>query len=99
MAVEVGTQWSLCCRSRQALGVGAGACHEELPVQGLLPFIHARSSEFCLATSMPFPQVAEETQTKIDAARRGYRPCGEYGAVLFFCIADLAGVEPMYQYR
>jgi dynein heavy chain len=43
--------------------------------------------------------VAEETQTKIDAARRGYRPCGEYNAVLFFCIADLAGVDAMYQYR
>lgn len=38
-------------------------------------------------------------QTKIDGARRGYRPCGEYNAVLFFCIADLAGVDTMYQYR
>jgi dynein heavy chain len=36
--------------------------------------------------------VAEETQAKIDAARRGYRSCGEYNAVLFFCIADLAGM-------
>ena len=41
--------------------------------------------------------VAEETQERIDAARRGYRPCGEYNAALFFCIADLAGVDAMYQ--
>ncbi|KAF5843852.1 dynein heavy chain and region D6 of dynein motor-domain-containing protein, partial [Dunaliella salina] len=42
--------------------------------------------------------VAEETQGKIDVARRGYRPCGEYNAILFFCIADLGGIDTMYQY-
>ena len=35
--------------------------------------------------------VAEETQGRIDLARKGYRTCGEYNAALFFCIADLAG--------
>ncbi len=42
--------------------------------------------------------VAEETQTRIDSARKGYRMCGEFNAALFFCIADLAGVDAMYQY-
>ncbi len=38
-------------------------------------------------------------QAKLDVARRGYQPCGEYNAVLFFCIADLGGIDTMYQYR
>lgn len=42
--------------------------------------------------------VAEETQIKIDEARRGYRTCGEYNATLFFTIADMGGVDAMYQY-
>jgi len=43
-------------------------------------------------------EVAEATQAQIDHARRGYRTCGDYNAVLFFCIADLAAVDTMYQY-
>ncbi|CAG9466170.1 unnamed protein product [Pedinophyceae sp. YPF-701] len=43
-------------------------------------------------------QVADETQREIDEARRGYAPCGAFNSVLFFCIADLAGMDPMYQY-
>eukprot|EP00798_Chlamydomonas_sp_ICE-L_P020336 gene20336-27098_t len=42
--------------------------------------------------------VAEETQREIDAARVGYRPGGAYNAILFFCIRDMAGIDPMYQY-
>ncbi|GAX77074.1 hypothetical protein CEUSTIGMA_g4520.t1 [Chlamydomonas eustigma] len=42
--------------------------------------------------------VSEETQTRIDSARKGYRMCGEYNAALFFCISDLAGIDAMYQY-
>jgi dynein heavy chain len=42
--------------------------------------------------------IADETQTEIDAARAGYAPCGACNAVLFFCIRDLAAVDPMYQY-
>ena len=43
-------------------------------------------------------RIADETQAEIDEARRGYAPCGAFNSVLFFCIADLAGIDPMYQY-
>ncbi|KAK3267509.1 hypothetical protein CYMTET_23939 [Cymbomonas tetramitiformis] len=42
--------------------------------------------------------LAEKTEKEIDDARRNYKPCGEYTAVLFFCISDLCNIEPMYQY-
>ena len=42
--------------------------------------------------------VAEETEKKIDDARLGYRPIAVHSTILFFSIADLANIEPMYQY-
>ena len=42
--------------------------------------------------------VAEKTQKEIDDARTGYKPGGAYNAILFFCIRDMAGIDPMYQY-
>ncbi|XP_061578914.1 dynein axonemal heavy chain 7 [Cololabis saira] len=42
--------------------------------------------------------VAEETEIKIDETRMGYTPIAENSAILFFTIADLANIEPMYQY-
>ncbi|GAX74205.1 hypothetical protein CEUSTIGMA_g1654.t1 [Chlamydomonas eustigma] len=42
--------------------------------------------------------VAEQTQAEIDEARTGYKPGGAYNAILFFCIRDMAGIDPMYQY-
>ena len=42
--------------------------------------------------------IADETQREIDEARKAYSPCGAFNSVLFFCIADMAGVDPMYQY-
>ncbi len=33
--------------------------------------------------------VAEATQKEIQDARVGYKPCGAYNAVLFFCIRDM----------
>ncbi|KAL7993493.1 putative dynein heavy chain region D6 P-loop domain, dynein heavy chain, domain-2 [Plasmopara halstedii] len=41
---------------------------------------------------------AEETEREIDARSEGYRPVAFRAALLFFCIADLALVDPMYQY-
>jgi dynein heavy chain, axonemal len=41
--------------------------------------------------------VAEKTQVELDEARVHYTPCGTYNAVLFFCIRDMAGADPMYQ--
>ena len=42
--------------------------------------------------------IAEETEQKIDEARLGYRPIAIHSTILFFSIADLANIEPMYQY-
>uniref|UniRef100_A0A2C9JUK5 Dynein axonemal heavy chain 7 n=1 Tax=Biomphalaria glabrata TaxID=6526 RepID=A0A2C9JUK5_BIOGL len=42
--------------------------------------------------------IAEETETKIDEARMGYTPIAVHSIVLFFTIADLANIDPMYQY-
>ncbi|OQS07665.1 sporangia induced dynein heavy chain, partial [Thraustotheca clavata] len=41
---------------------------------------------------------AEETEKEIDARSDGYRPVAYRAALLFFCIADLSLVDPMYQY-
>ncbi|TYZ63897.1 hypothetical protein PybrP1_001177 [[Pythium] brassicae (nom. inval.)] len=41
---------------------------------------------------------AEETEKEIDARSDEYRPVAFRAALLFFCIADLAIVDPMYQY-
>ena len=47
----------------------------------------------------PSPQaIAEETEKKIDDTRMGYTPIAVHSSILFFCIADLANIEPMYQY-
>lgn len=41
---------------------------------------------------------AEETQSKIELTRLGYLPVAEHSSILFFCISDLANIDPMYQY-
>ncbi|KAK2526126.1 Dnah7 [Columba guinea] len=57
------------------------------------------SSSKILANEISEKQaVAEETEKKIDATRMGYRPIAIHSSVLFFTIADLASIEPMYQY-
>lgn len=42
--------------------------------------------------------IAEETEKKIDATRQGYRPIAFHSSILFFVIAELANIDPMYQY-
>ncbi|XP_068400848.1 dynein axonemal heavy chain 7 isoform X2 [Eschrichtius robustus] len=57
------------------------------------------SSSKALANEISQKQeVAEETEKKIDATRMGYRPIAIHSSILFFSIADLANIEPMYQY-
>ncbi|KAF4707651.1 hypothetical protein FOZ63_029670, partial [Perkinsus olseni] len=41
---------------------------------------------------------AEQTEIRIDKARNCYVPVAEQASILFFCIADLAQIDPMYQY-
>ena len=43
-------------------------------------------------------KVAEETEMKIDETRESYRPIARHSSLLFFCIAELINIEPMYQY-
>ncbi|CAG9821168.1 unnamed protein product [Phaedon cochleariae] len=42
--------------------------------------------------------LAVETSKDIDKLRDGYRPVSKRGAVLFFVLSDMAGVNAMYQY-
>ena len=43
-------------------------------------------------------RAAEKTEAAIDEARTSYQPLAAYVRVLFFCVADMAAVDPMYQY-
>ncbi|XP_048874195.1 dynein axonemal heavy chain 12 isoform X2 [Brienomyrus brachyistius] len=43
-------------------------------------------------------QVAEKTEIKIAESREGYRAVAKHSSILFFSIAGLANIDPMYQY-
>ncbi|XP_003391067.2 PREDICTED: dynein heavy chain 3, axonemal-like [Amphimedon queenslandica] len=43
-------------------------------------------------------EVASATEKEIDETRNGYKPVAFHSSILFFCISDLANIEPMYQY-
>ncbi|KAI1896260.1 hypothetical protein AGOR_G00092970 [Albula goreensis] len=43
-------------------------------------------------------KIASITEKEIDDTRMGYRPVAEHSSILFFCISELANIEPMYQY-
>eukprot|EP00163_Fabomonas_tropica_P009440 TRINITY_DN1923_c0_g2_i1.p1 TRINITY_DN1923_c0_g2~~TRINITY_DN1923_c0_g2_i1.p1 ORF type:complete len:2559 (-),score=897.69 TRINITY_DN1923_c0_g2_i1:297-7319(-) len=40
---------------------------------------------------------AEKTEKQIDATRSLYRPVAFHASILFFCVVDLANIDPMYQ--
>eukprot|EP00040_Diaphanoeca_grandis_P037927 m.251570 g.251570 ORF g.251570 m.251570 type:complete len:3992 (+) comp33898_c0_seq1:283-12258(+) len=42
--------------------------------------------------------IADETTRKIDELRKGYEPVAAHSSVLFFVVASLADIDPMYQY-
>jgi len=42
--------------------------------------------------------VAEQTEKDIDATRSQYIPVAVSTQILFFCVADLSNIDPMYQY-
>ena len=41
---------------------------------------------------------SEITEKEIDSTRESFRPVAYRASLLFFCIFDLAGIDPMYQY-
>nr|CAD7409532.1 unnamed protein product [Timema poppensis] len=41
---------------------------------------------------------AEKTQLDIDSTRALYIPVANRAQILFFCLSDLANIDPMYQY-
>ena len=43
-------------------------------------------------------ETAVATEKEIDETRNGYKPVAVHASILFFCISDLANIEPMYQY-
>ena len=42
--------------------------------------------------------IADETSSKINELRQGYEPVAAHSAVLYFVVASLADIDPMYQY-
>ena len=42
--------------------------------------------------------IAEKTEIDIDQTRSLYIPVAVNTQILFFCVADLANIDPMYQY-
>ena len=61
--------------------------------------IKVLSSSKVLANEIGEKQaIAEQTEIKIDTARVGYTPIAVHSTILFFSIADLANIDPMYQY-
>uniref|UniRef100_A0A671WWX8 Dynein axonemal heavy chain 12 n=1 Tax=Sparus aurata TaxID=8175 RepID=A0A671WWX8_SPAAU len=43
-------------------------------------------------------EIAEKTEIKIAESREGYRAIAKHSSILFFTIADLTNIDPMYQY-
>jgi dynein heavy chain, axonemal len=61
--------------------------------------IEVLSSSKVLSEEITEKQViADQTQTEIESTRMGYMPVAIHSSILFFCISDLAGIDPMYQY-
>ena len=42
--------------------------------------------------------IAEETGVRLDKTREGYIPAAFRASLLFFCITDMASIDPMYQF-
>ncbi|CAL8266095.1 unnamed protein product [Lota lota] len=61
--------------------------------------VQVLSSSKVLANEISEKQaVAEVTELKIDQTRMGYTAIAVHSSILFFSIANLANIEPMYQY-
>ncbi len=61
--------------------------------------INALSSSKVTSTEISSAlEEAEKTEKSINDTRMRYQPYAQRGSLLFFCVADLRQIEPMYQY-
>lgn len=60
----------------------------------MMSLIIGDPTSYCLHIS----QIAEKTEIKIAESREGYRAIAKHSSILFFSIADLTNIDPMYQY-
>ncbi|XP_018322727.1 dynein heavy chain 3, axonemal isoform X2 [Agrilus planipennis] len=61
--------------------------------------IRILSSSKVLSEEIQAKQViAAQTEIEIDEARNQYIPVSKHSSILFFCISELANIDPMYQY-
>lgn len=54
--------------------------------------------DICLVSYQAKVMVAEQTEKDIDVTRSQYIPVAINTQILFFCVADMANIDPMYQY-
>ena len=52
----------------------------------------------CVCVLQAKVAIAEQTEKDIDETRCLYIPVAVNTQILFFCVADLASIDPMYQY-
>ena len=82
----------LCCDHTSLLWPQGNILEDETAIKVL------SSSKKLAAEISAKQEVAAATELEIDQTRNGYRPVATHASILFFCISDLANIEPMYQY-
>ena len=54
-----------------------------------------RLSQLCW---MFFLKIIDDQDQELEVMREGYRPAAVRGSLIYFVIADLAAIDPMYQF-
>ncbi|XP_022823491.1 dynein heavy chain 1, axonemal-like [Spodoptera litura] len=75
------------------LSNSVGSPVDDVPLILTLEAIKIKSAEILVKV-----EDIERTTLEIDEARSGYVPVADRGSILFFCLSDMANVDPMYQY-
>ncbi|XP_075982332.1 dynein axonemal heavy chain 1-like [Anticarsia gemmatalis] len=70
-----------------------GSPVDDIPLILTLEAIKIKSAEILIKV-----EDIERTTIEIDIAREDYVPVANRGQILFFCLSDMAHVDPMYQY-
>ncbi|KAF5294393.1 hypothetical protein FQR65_LT10758 [Abscondita terminalis] len=64
----------------------------------ILEVLSSSEVRYFLKKFKPNRKLPRLPKKEIDIARNGYMPVSKHSSVLFFCITDLANIDPMYQY-